>query len=168
MNPELGTCSARPHWRAAHCAALSNRVLSWPRSLQRHSYTMLSDRTARPAAQSPGRPSCTPTGTPLCEQVVHRTPGNTETLGDRRGTQLSPSSLDLRRVDLSQQVNGSPRRPPLGADFGPHGCAKCPVKKAHPGGDGAAVCSGLQLRREVLGERHPNTIASLNNLAGFP
>ncbi len=26
----------------------------------------------------------------------------------------------------------------------------------------------LQLRREVLGERHPNTIASLNNLAGFP
>jgi hypothetical protein len=33
---------------------------------------------------------------------------------------------------------------------------------------GAAVCSGLQLRREVLGERHPNNIASLNNLAGFP
>jgi hypothetical protein len=33
---------------------------------------------------------------------------------------------------------------------------------------GAAVCSGLQLRREVLGERHPNTIVSLNNLAGFP
>jgi hypothetical protein len=28
---------------------------------------------------------------------------------------------------------------------------------------GAAVCSGLQLRREVLGE-----LASLNNLAGFP
>jgi hypothetical protein len=40
------------------------------------------------------------TAVTLCEGAVDRTPGDAETLRDRRGPQLGPQLPDLRRVDL--------------------------------------------------------------------